>query len=148
MEEMVQLFQEFYTPQEKKFVTEAKKMYLDAVLGNGKMMKELAAFGARSGPALNPDHLRKEIERNRNPEEAIRMKSVFNTLWDIQKREIEESMAVTASPHGLIVDPVWRDTLSFCITHTSPLSLGYLRTLDGHGGWLFSPCHNISNRRH
>jgi hypothetical protein len=153
---MEELFKEFATDQEKKFATKAKNMSLDAVLGNGEMMKELAALSKSS-----IDELRKEIERNRNPEEVIRMKSEFNTMWDIRKRETEESMervvgregdrvikAVTSGPHDRIVDPVWRDTLSFRITHASPFSLGYLRTLEGHGGWLLLPCHNISNKSH
>jgi hypothetical protein len=153
---MEELFQEFATDQEKKFATKAKNMSLDAVLGNEGMMKELAALSKSS-----IDELRKEIERNSNPEEVIRMNSQLNAMWDTQKREIEESMArvvrqegdrvieaATAGPHDLIVDPVWRDTLSFRITHTSPLSLGNPRSLEEHGEWLLLPCRNISNKRH
>jgi hypothetical protein len=102
-------------------------------------------LNASSAPPLDLDELRKEIKRD--PEEVIQMNSeFFDRKFGIQKREIEESMArvvgregdriisaVTAGPHDRIADPVWRDILSFRITQTSPLSLGYLRPLEVHG---------------
>jgi hypothetical protein len=167
MEVMLQLFQEFITPQQKMLAAKVEEMGREAALENEEMMKELVgaepALNASSAPPLNAssappldlDELRKQIKRD--PEEVIQMNSeFFNRKFGIQKREIEESMArvagregdriikaVTAGPHDRIADPVWRDIFCFRITHTSPLSLGYLRTLEVHGEGLHIPCCNV-----
>jgi hypothetical protein len=160
---MMQLFQEFLTPQQKMLAAKVEEMGRDAVLENEGMMKELVGveptLNAGSAPPLDLDELRKEIKRD--PEEVIQMNSeFFDRKFGIQKREIEESMArvvgregdriisaVTAGPHDRIADPVWRDILSFRITHTSPLSLGYLRPLEVHGEGLHVPCCNVWTRQ-
>lgn len=163
---MLQLFQEFITPQQKALAAKVEEMGRDAALENEGMMKELVDAEPSSGPQSRPgggrpldlDELRKEIKRD--PEEVIDMNfEFFNRKFSIQTREIEENMArvfgregdriistLTAGPHDRIADQVCHDAFSFRMIHSSLLSSGYLRSLEVHGESPLPPCRNISTK--
>ena len=129
MDTMLQLFQEFVTPQQKKLAAMADAMGRDVALENEQAMKELAgaesSLDAQSGQESQQDpqpfnftELRQEIDTD--PDEAIKMNAeFFNHKFDIQRRQIKEDIdralkregdriisLVTAGPHDRIADPV------------------------------------------
>lgn len=130
---MLQLFQEFVTPDQKKLATMVEKMGGEAALENERSMRELAdaevAFSAPSGSdsrrsGTRPyDLVELQHEIKGSPGEAIEKNAEsFNRKFDIQRRQIVEDIersmnrqgdriisAVTAGPHDRIVDPVGRE---------------------------------------
>ena len=111
MDVMLQLFQEFVTPQQKILAAKVEQVGRDAVLENEEMMKELVdaetspnkGFGPQNRPGggspFDLDEIRREIKRD--PEEVIKMNSeFFNRKFAIQVREIEESMARVVGREG------------------------------------------------
>ena len=147
MDVMLQLFQEFVTPQQKKLAVMVQKMGGDAALEDAQAMKELAGAesalssesGHPTGRSFNFVELRQEIKGD--PDEAIEKNSqFFDCKFDIQRRQIVEDVArvlsregdriisaVTAGPHDRIVDPVWREVSRLCVTFTPcPFPSGYL----------------------
>ena len=132
---MLELFQEFVTPEQKKLATMVEKMGGKAALENEYSMKKLAdaevAFSAPSGSGSRRSgsrpydlvELQQEIEGN--PEEAIEENAeYFNRKFDVQRRQIEDINrsikrqgdrmieAITSGPHDRIVDKVGREV--FC----------------------------------
>ena len=127
---MLQLFQDFTTPDQRKLAAMVEKLGGDAALDNEQAMKELAdaeyAVTAPSGADTrhggnrrsNATELQHEIKGD--PAEAIEQNAeFFNRKFDIQRRQIMEDIArtvgregdriisaVTAGPHDRIVDPV------------------------------------------
>ena len=138
---MVQLFQEFVTPEQKKLVAMVEERGGVEVLKNEQAMKELVeaepALTVPSGSDGRCDgdrpfdivELQNEVDGD--PDEAIEKNAeFFGRKFDIQTRQIEESIAravgregdriisaVTAGPHDRIVDQVRRGVLSWpCCT--------------------------------
>ena len=127
---MLELFQEFITPEQKKLTVMVEERGGVAVLENERAMKELAeaefAFVAplgsdsRHGGPRPFDVVELQHEIKGNPDEAIEMNAeFFNRKFDIQRRQIMEDIAravnregdriisvVTAGPHDRIVDSV------------------------------------------
>ena len=127
---MLQLFQEFITPEQRKLTVMVEERGGAAVLENEQAMKELAeaefAFVApsgsdsRHGGARPFDVVELQHEIKGDPNEAIEKNAeFFNRKFDIQRRQIVEEIArvvnregdriisaVTAGPHDRIVDPV------------------------------------------
>jgi hypothetical protein len=129
MDMVLQLFQEFVTPQQKKLAAMADAMGREVALEDEQAMKELAgaesSLAAQSGREsrqegrpFNFTELRQEIDSD--PDEAIKMNAeFFNHKFDIQRRQIKEDIdralkregdriisLVTAGPHDRIADPV------------------------------------------
>ena len=127
---MLQLFQEFVTPEQKKLATMVEKMGGEAALENELSMRELAdaevALSAPSGSESRHSKTRPydlvelQQEIKGSPEEAIEQNAeLFSRKFDIQRRQIVEDIersmtrhgdriisAVTAGPHDRIVDSV------------------------------------------
>jgi len=128
---MLQLFQEFVTPEQKKLTVMVEERGGAAALENEQAMRELAdaefAFVAptgsdtRHGGARPFDVVELQHEIKGNPDEAIAQNAeFFSRKFDIQRRQIVEDIAravnregdriisaVTAGPHDRIVDQVW-----------------------------------------
>ena len=135
---MLQLFQEFVTPEQKKLAAIVERRGGVAVLENEQAIRELAdaelAFTApsgsddRRGGGRSLDVVELQHEIGSDPGEAIdRNAEFFDRKFDIQRRQIEEDIAravnregdriisaVTAGPHDRIVDPVRRSVPSYC----------------------------------
>ena len=135
---MLQLFREFVTPEQRKLAVMVEEKGGVAVLENEQAMKELAnaelAFTApsgsdnRHGTSRPLDFIEMQHEIKDDPDEAIKQNAdSFNRKFDIQTRQIEESIAravnregdriisaVTGGPHDRIVDPVRRGAFSYC----------------------------------
>lgn len=133
---MLELFQEFVSPEQKKLAAMVEQMNGVAALDSEQSMEELAdAELALVGPLGSDSRrdggrpfdlvaLRHEIRAN--PDEAIERNSdLFDRKFDIQRRQIVEDiertvnregdriiLAVTAGPHDRIVDPVWQKSPS------------------------------------
>lgn len=133
---MLELFQEFVSPEQKKLAAMVEQMNGVAALDSEQSMEELAdAELALVGPLGSDSRhdggrpfdlvaLRHEIRAN--PDEAIEKNSdLFDRKFDIQRRQIVEDiertvnregdriiLAVTAGPHDRIVDPVWQKSPS------------------------------------
>jgi len=140
MDIMLQLFQEFVTPEQKKLAVMVEKMGGDAALENEQSMRELAdaelAFVAptgsnsRHGGGRPFDVVELQHEIKGNPDEAIEKNAeFFNRKFDIQRRQIVEDIermvnregdriisVVTAGPHDRIVDPVRCKVFSICMS--------------------------------
>lgn len=123
---MLQLFQEFVTPQQKALAAKVRDMGGNAALEDEQAMEELAgaafALTVDSGDQADGGHfnliqLRQEI--NSNPNEAIEMNAeFFIRKFEIQKREIQDITraihregdrvieAINAGPHDRIADQV------------------------------------------
>ena len=153
---MLQLFQEFVTPQQKKLATMMQNMGGNTILEDEQAMKELA--GAEDALSLENGHpggrpfdfvqLRQEIKGD--PDEAIEKNSrFFDCKFNILRRQIVEDIsravnregdriiaAVTAGPHDRIVDQVWgRVSNPMHVGKVSPsLPSGYPQHLEGYGG--------------
>ena len=136
MDIMLQLFQEFVSPEQKKLAVMVEQMGGDAALDNEQSMRELTdaefAFAAPSGSDSRHgggrpfDLVELQHEIKGNPDEAIEKNAdFFDRKFDIQRRQIVEDIertvnregdriisAVTAGPHDRIVDPVWREAFS------------------------------------
>lgn len=133
---MLQLFQEFVTPEQKKLVTMVEKMGGEAALENEFSMRELAnaevalsGSESRRGGAHPYDLVELQHEIEGSPEEAIEQNAeFFNRKFDIQRRQIVEDIersmtrhgdriisAVTAGPHDRIIDQVGPEV--FCNLH-------------------------------
>ena len=136
---MLQLFQEFVSPEQKKLAVMVEGMGGKAAQDNEQSMRELAnaevAFVSSSGSdsrhaeyrPFDLDELRDEIKGK--PDEAIEKNAdFFNRKFDIQTRQIKEDIeravrregdrvisAVTAGPHDRIVDLVWREVFCVCM---------------------------------
>lgn len=132
---MLQLFQEFITPEQQKLTVMVEERGGVAALENEYAMRELAeaefAFVAPSGSdsrhgAGRPfDVVELQHEIKGDPNEAIEKNAeFFNRKFDIQRRQIVEDIArvvnregdriisaVTAGPHDRIVDQVWCEIL-------------------------------------
>ena len=145
---MLQLFQEFITPEQKKLAVMVERRGGAAVLENEQALRELAdaefAFVAPSGSEnrhgggrpFNIVELQHEIKGD--PDESIEKNAeFFNRKFDIQRRQIVEDIAravnregdriisaVTAGPHDRIVDPVWLEPLPIARTKPHPSHLG------------------------
>ena len=140
MDIMLQLFQEFVTPEQKKLTAMVEERGGDAVLKNEQVMKELvdAEPALTAPPGLDGrrdgDHsfdiveLQSEIDSD--PDEAIEKNAEsFSRKFDIQTRQIKEDItrvvkhegdriisAVTAGPHDRIVDPVRCGGFGYCMS--------------------------------
>lgn len=144
---MLQLFQEFVTPQQQTLAVMVQKMGGNTVLEDKQAMKELA--GAESALSSEGGHCRGrsfdfvelQQEIKGDPDEAIAKNAqFFDCMFDIQRRQIAEDVArtvnregdriisaVTAGPHDRIVDPVWCEGFGLCMTFTPrPFHPGYL----------------------
>ena len=147
MDIMLQLFQEFATPQEKELAAMAKKMGGDAVLDNEQAMERLEAYAlagaqpspkSRQAPQGRPfrfAELQQEIKSD--PTEAIEKNAeFFNRKFDIQRRQIVADTAravtregdriisaVTAGPHDRILDPVCHKAFNIYTAYSSPIIL-------------------------
>lgn len=139
MDTMLQLFQEFVTPQQKKLAAMVQTMGGDSVLENEQAMKELVAVesalisGGQHARSRSFDFTELREEVKNDPDEAIEKNAgFFDRKFDIQKRQIVEDIAravnregdriiaaVTAGPHDRIVDPVWRDVSCLYTSRTS-----------------------------
>ena len=132
MDAMLQLFQEFVTPEQKKLAVMVEQRGGVAVLENEQAMRELsdaefiisAPSGSdnRHGGARPFDVVELQHEIKSDPNEAIEKNAeFFSRKFEIQRRQIVEDIArvvnregdriisvVTAGPHDRIVDPVWR----------------------------------------
>lgn len=126
MDIMLQLFQEFVTPQQKKLATMVQNMGGNTILEDEQAMKELAGAedvlssesGHPGGCPFDFVQLRREIKGD--PDEAIEKNAqFFDCKFNILRRQIVEDIsravnregdriiaAVTAGPHDRIVDPV------------------------------------------
>lgn len=133
---MLQLFQEFVSPEQKKLAVMVEKMGGDAALDNEQSMRELAGSESaltassgsdnRHGGDRRFDLVKLQDEIRGSPDEAIEQNAeFFGRKFDIQRRQIVEDIertlnregdriisAVTAGPHDRIVDPVWLETFS------------------------------------
>ena len=139
---MLQLFQEFVTPQQKELAAKLKQMGGGAVLENEQAMKELVGLETtltanprQSWPGgdrrFNFIELLQEVKSD--PEEVIKKNTqFFDRKFDIQWRQIVKEIArtagregdriipaVTPGPHDRIVDPVYL-VFEPCATHISP----------------------------
>ena len=123
---MLQMFQKFLTPEQKKLADLVAKKGGNAVLDDGPAMRELTEVEASLAPASGPRGSRRfnlaevQHEIKDDPTDAIEKNAeFFNRKFDIQRRQIEEDVAravrregdriisaVTAGPHDRIVDPV------------------------------------------
>jgi len=123
---MLQMFQKFLTPEQKKLADMVEKHGGSAVLDNEHAMKELTAAEASLSPASARhgsgrfDLAEIQHEIRDDPTDAIEKNAeFFNRKFDMQRRQIEEDVAravrregdriitaVTAGPHDRIVDPV------------------------------------------
>ena len=136
---MLQLFQEFITPEQKKLTKMVEERGGIAALENENAMKELveaefhfvAPSGSdnRHGTGRPADVAELQHEIKDNPNDAIEKNAeFFNRKFDIQTRQIVEDIAravnregdriisaVTAGPHDRIVDPVRFEILGHCI---------------------------------
>ena len=128
---ILQLFQDFVTPQQRKLAVMVERMGGESALQNERAMRELSgaesALAAQAGSEGRPaggrpfDFIELQQEIMGDPGEAIRKNAdFFNRKFDIQRRHIVEDIArevnregdriisaVTAGPHDRIVDPVW-----------------------------------------
>ena len=117
MDLMLQLFQEFLTPQQKELKEKVKDMGGVAALDDEKAMQELA--GAEFDLA---DFVELQQEIKGDVDQAIEKNDkFFSRMFNIQRREIQDLAlmvhregdrvisAMTAGPHDRIVDPVRRD---------------------------------------
>ena len=135
---MLDLFQEFVSPEEKKLAVMADGMGGKAALDSEQSMRKLADAEVAFNTPLVPDNRRTgsrsldlvELQReiNENPDEAIEKNAdFFSSKFDIQTRQIKEDIertvrregdriieAVTAGPRDRIVDPVWREDFCAC----------------------------------
>ena len=131
---MLQMFQEFITPQQKQLTAMVQKIgEEETVLEDDQAMERLLVEGVESSfttgsiPKLRCDEgnsfdlasFRQEIKAD--PDEAIEKNAeFFNRKFDIQARQIVEDAsraidrtsdriitAVMAGPHDRIVDRVW-----------------------------------------
>jgi len=147
---MLQLFQEFITPEQKKLAAMVEERGGVAALENEYAMRELTeaefAFVAPSGSdsrhsAGRPfDVVELQHEIKGDPDEAIQKNAeFFSRKFDIQRRQIVEDIAravnregdriisaVTAGPHDRIVDPVGVRFLDIASANSYPPHLGYL----------------------
>ena len=127
---MLQLFQDFVTPEQKKLAVMVKERGGAAALESEQVIKELAdaelALTApsgsdnRHGGGHTFDFVELQHEIKDDPNDAIEKNAeFFNRKWDIQRRQIVEDIAravnregdriisaVTGGPHDRIVDPV------------------------------------------
>ena len=139
MDIVLQLFQEFATPEQKRLAVMVEERGGFAVLKNEQVMKELAEAeptltkpsgldGQRDGDRpFDIVELRNEI--GGDPDEAIEKNAeFFSRKFDVQMRQIKEDIAravnregdriisaVTAGPHDRIVDQVRREDFSHCV---------------------------------
>jgi hypothetical protein len=154
IEAMLQLFQKFITPEQKKLSDLIKKKGGDAVLDDEEAMKELAAaetslsppHGAHGTDPFDLAEFQHEIKDD--PTDAIKKNAeFFNRKFDMQRRQIREDVAravrregdriisaVTAGPHDRIVNPVrlTPPRLSYQINFKQ-LLLGPLSNMEGYG---------------
>jgi hypothetical protein len=120
MDVMLQLFQEFATPQQKKLSAVVGKVGKDTALGDERAMKELAgvetALTAQSGLEIDqateePENrygrsrpfnfaeLQEEIKSD--PDKAIKNNAeFFNQKFDIQRRQIVEEITRAVNREG------------------------------------------------
>ena len=120
------MFQKLLPPEQKKLTDLVEKKGGNTVLDDEDTMEELAAVEASLSPTSGRQsrgqfdlaELRHEIRDD--PTDAIeRNAELFNRIFDVQRRQIEEEIArvsrregdrvisaVTAGPHDRIVDPV------------------------------------------
>ena len=127
---MLQLFREFITPEQRKLAVMVEEKGGVAVLENEQAMKELvnaeltfttpSGLDNRHGGGRPLDVIELQREIKGDPDEAIEKNAAFfNGKFEIQTRQIEESIAravnregdriisaVTGGPHDRIVDPV------------------------------------------
>jgi len=144
---MLQLFQEFVTPEQKKLTVMVGERGGVAALENESAMKELAeaefifvapsGSDSRHGAGRPFDVVELQHEIKGDPDEAIAKNAeFFSRKFDIQRRQIVEDIAravnregdriisvVTAGPHDRIVDPVRCEILGHCINPFLSLSL-------------------------
>lgn len=138
---MLQLFQEFVTPHQKKLAAMVETMGGEIALKDERTMKELlreesaltTSRSPKSWSEVDLDELQQEIKGD--PNEAIEKNAeLFNRKFDIQRRQIVEDIARAISqegdriilamemgPHARIVDPVLCPVFSFQ-TRSSPLT--------------------------
>lgn len=133
---MLELFQEFVSPEQKKLAAMVEQMNGVVALDSEQSMEELAdaelalvaplSSDSRRGGGHPFDFVALQREIRANPDEAIEKNSdVFDRKFDIQRRQIVEDiertvnregdriiLAVTAGPHDRIVDPVWQESSS------------------------------------
>ena len=139
MDVMLQLFQEFVTPEQKKLAVMVEARGGIAVLENEKAIKELAdaelastapsGSDNRHGGSRPFDFVELQHEIKDDPNEAIEKNAeFFNRKFEIQRRQIAEDIAravnregdriisaVTAGPHDRIVDLVRCEASSYCV---------------------------------
>ena len=138
---MFQLFQDFVTPEQKKLtVVVNERGGVAALKDDGQAMEELvkaepalitlSASDGRRGGDRSPNIVELQREIDGDPDEAIRKNTEsFNDKFDIQTRQIEESIdraarrvgdrvidVVMAGPHDRIVDQVWCEAFSHCMS--------------------------------
>ena len=148
---MLQLFQEFITPEQKKLAVMVERRGGAAVLKNEQALRELvdaeSAFVTPSGSDNRHgggrpfDTVELQHEIKGDPNESIEKNAeIFNRKFDIQKKQIVEDIArvvdqegdriisaVTADPHDRIVDPVWLESSPITPAGPHPSHLGYQR---------------------
>ena len=119
---MLQMFQKFLTPEQRKLADLVEKTGGNAILDDEDAMKELAAAEALLSPYSHRrfDLAEVRCEISGDPTDAIEKNAeFFNRKFDIQRRQIEEDVArgvrregdriisvVIAGPHDRIIDPV------------------------------------------
>ena len=137
---MLQLFQQFVTPEQKQLTVMVERMGGSSVLENDRAMRDLAdaefAFVAptgsdsRHGGGRPSDVIELLHEIKGDPGEAIEKNAeFFNRKFDIQRRQIMEDIAravnregdriisaVAAGPHDRILDPVWCQVFGFRVS--------------------------------
>ena len=122
MEVMLQMFQKFLTPEQRKLADLVEKAGGNAILDDEHAMKELAAAEALLSPHSHHRFDLAEVRREISGDltDAIEKNAeLFNRKFDIRLRQIEEDFiravgregdriiyAVTSGPHDRIVDPV------------------------------------------
>jgi len=135
---MLELFQEFVSPEQKKLAAMVEQMNGVAALDSEQSMEELAGaelalvapldLDSRRGGGRPFDFVALQCEIRANPDEAIEKNcDLFDRKFDIQRRQIVEDiertvnregdriiLAVTAGPHDRIVDPVWHESPGVC----------------------------------
>ena len=122
MEVMLQMFQKFLTPEQRKLADLVEKAGGNAILNDEHAMKQLAAAETSLFPHSHRRFDLAEVRREISGDltDAIEKNAeLFNRKFDIRLRQIEEDFAravgregdriisaMAAGPHDRIVDPV------------------------------------------
>ena len=142
MDVILQLFQEYVTPNERILASLANKLGGEGALEDDQALKKLVdaeySLTMGSGPDLQRGGVqlfdlagvRQDIRDD--PGEAIEENSkLFDRKFEVQRRQIVEELAhaieregdriigVLSAPHGRIVDHVWHNFFSLRVFYTS-----------------------------